>query len=230
MRGLRGVLLTFLSLLLLTGGTVAAAENILPADLSELDPAAAAMLEPAAEDLGLFSGLSALCRQAMEEAINSFASAGKSGGAVLLGVLLLSAVSHLGGDSAGRVERCALFVGVMWIVTAAAGDLDAFLGLGKRTMGEITLLSKTLLPAMCSALAAGGSVVSASVRQVLTVFFSDLLVKAIETLLMPLLQVYLASAAAAAAFATEEISLESANWKSVQVMPFFSSSSLTTLT
>ena len=69
-------------------------------------------------------------------------------------------------------------------------------GLGQETVEELNTFSKALLPTLSAAVAASGGILSASVRQVATVFFVDLLLSLIRGLLLPLVYFYVAAAAA----------------------------------
>ena len=64
------------------------------------------------------------------------------------------------------------------------------------SLAEDCFFSKALLPTLSAAAAAGGCAVSASVWQVATVFFSDLLISLIRSLLLPLVWVFVALSAA----------------------------------
>ena len=86
--------------------------------------------------------------------------------------------------------------GVLAITVAAAGDLHSLIGLGIRTMEELDVCSKALLPTLAAAVAAGGGIVSAGVRQTATVIFAELLISLIRQVLLPLVYVYIAAAAA----------------------------------
>ena len=70
------------------------------------------------------------------------------------------------------------------------------MGLGQETVEELNTFSKALLPTLSAAVAASGGILSASVRQVATVFFVDLLLSLIRGLLLPLVYFYVAAAAA----------------------------------
>ena len=60
----------------------------------------------------------------------------------------------------------------------------------------VTAVYDALLPTLSAAVAASGGIVSASVRQVATIFFVDLLLSLIRGLLLPLVYFYVAAAAA----------------------------------
>ena len=75
-------------------------------------------------------------------------------------------------------------------------DLRPGADLPEETVEELNTFSKALLPTLSAAVAASGGILSASVRQVATVFFVDLLLSLIRGLLLPLVYFYVAAAAA----------------------------------
>ena len=87
-------------------------------------------------------------------------------------------------------------VGTLVILLAVGSNMKNLMGLGEETIRELNVFSKALLPTLSAATAAGGGAVSASVRQVATVFFSDLLMSLIHGLLFPMVWVFVALSAA----------------------------------
>ena len=79
-----------------------------------------------------------------------------------------------------------------------AGSLTPLMGLGSRTIGELADFSQALLPTLAAATAASGAVTTATVQQVSTVFFVDLLLRLIRQLLLPLVYLYIGLLTAAA--------------------------------
>ena len=79
-----------------------------------------------------------------------------------------------------------------------AGSLDDLIGLGSQTIRELSDFSQTLLPTLAAATAASGAVTTATVQQVTTVFFVDLLLRLIQDLLLPLVYLYIGALTAAA--------------------------------
>lgn len=116
----------------------------------------------------------------------------------MAGVTLLGVVESAAPAGRETLSRCGGAVGALWITSLAAGDLNALIGLGRETIAEIGLLSKTLLPALAAAEAASGGVTVAAVRQVAAVFFANLLLAVIERLLLPMVYLYIGTAAAGA--------------------------------
>ena len=86
--------------------------------------------------------------------------------------------------------------GFLVILFAVGRIMNNLLGLGEETIAVLNVFSKALLPTLSAATAAGGGAVSASVRQVATVFFSDVLMSLINSLLLPLVWVFVALSAA----------------------------------
>lgn len=87
-------------------------------------------------------------------------------------------------------------VGTLVILLAVGSNMKNLMGLGEETIQELNVFSKALLPTLSAATAAGGGAVSASVRQVATVFFSDILMSLIHGLLFSLVWVFVALSAA----------------------------------
>ena len=117
---------------------------------------------------------------------------------VLLVVVLCSAVE---GFSQGAGGKSALFLpmaGALSVTLLTAGSLDSLMGLGAETIGELNRFSKALLPTLAAATAASGAVTTATVQQVTTVFFVDLLLNLVDGLLLPMVYLYIGALAAAA--------------------------------
>ena len=121
------------------------------------------------------------------------------GGVVLImsAILLCSlAEDCFGAACGGKMLDPVPLVGTMVILLAVGSNMKSLMGLGAQTIEELDIFSKALLPTLSAAAAAGGCAVSASVRQVATVFFSDLLISLIRSLLLPLVWVFVALSAA----------------------------------
>lgn len=194
-RALLAAVLCLAALLALGGRTAAAEEETLPRELTEAAPEAAALLEGEG-DLGLLAGASALWERSLEEVKDYLLAGVRSVAALMCGVVALGAAEGLAPDKGGAVGRCVTVTGALWITAVSAGDIEALMGLGRETITEIAAFSKTLLPVLAAATAASGGVTAASVRQVGTVFFSDVLLTVIQGLLLPAVYLYIGIAAA----------------------------------
>ena len=167
----------------------------LPREVRDALPAAAEEITEELEDpASLSEGLSRLWDRALgyvEEAVRQ--SIG--GGVVLLAAAVLCALTEECMDAAGGKVHFVPMAGALAITLAAAGSVKTMMGLGQETVEELNTFSKALLPTLSAAVAASGGIVSASVRQVATIFFVDLLLSLIRGLL-PLVYFYGAAAAA----------------------------------
>ena len=89
--------------------------------------------------------------------------------------------------------------GALAVTALTVSDMTAMIGLGRETIGRMDAFAGLLLPAMAALTAATGGVTGAAVRQGVTVLCSDLLISAIDRLLVPLLYAYAAACCAHAA-------------------------------
>lgn len=186
---MRRWMLVLCALAVLTARAAASEGPELAGELKALDPASAAMVDPSAEGYGLASGVRRLFSQALESAKGELLAGARSVTAILAGVILLGvAESVTEGSLAGRWVPV---VGALWVTGAAAGDMNALIGLGRETIEAMDALGGTLLPVLCAASAATGGVTAASARQVATVLFSRLLLRLIEGLLLPMTYLYI---------------------------------------
>lgn len=147
----------------------------------------------------LDEGLRGLLDTGSREAAGIFREAARSG-VLLMVILLLCGVAETVYETAGkgRVPVVPL-AGALAVMAVAATDVNAMLGLGKKTIESMTSFANVLLPTVAAVTAATGAVTGAAVRQMAAALFSDLLVNLIQKLLIPLLYGYLAISAAHAA-------------------------------
>ena len=127
-----------------------------------------------------------------------------STGVKLLAVVLLCGMAEsaaLGGDRGGL--QAVELAGALAVTALTVSDMNAMIGLGREAIGRMDSFAGLLLPAMAALTAATGGVTGAAVRQGVTVLFSDLLISAIDRLLVPLLYAYVAACCACAALDNE---------------------------
>ena len=117
---------------------------------------------------------------------------------VLLVVVLCAAVEGFSQGTGGKTTLFLPMVGALSVTLLTAGSLDSLMGLGAETIGELNRFSKALLPTLAAATAASGAVTTATVQQVTTVFFVDLLLNLVDGLLLPMVYLYTGALAAAA--------------------------------
>lgn len=116
----------------------------------------------------------------------------KSVAAVLLTALLCGVVSGFrqgtGSDSGMDIT---LMAGALSVTLLTIGSLDVLLDMGRQTIEEISMFSKVLLPTLAAVTAASGAMGTASVYQVATAFFVDILLQLIQELLVPMIYLYI---------------------------------------
>lgn len=165
----------------------------LPEELEQAAPEAAALTGS-----GLADGLRELLGTSLEEAEEYLFSGVKAAAAIMAGIVALGVVESAAPAGRDAVSQYVSVAGALWIAAVSAGDLNALIGLGERTISSLALLGKALLPALAAAEAAGGGFSAAAVKQAGAVFFSDLLLTAMERVLMPLVRLYTGAAVAGA--------------------------------
>ena len=196
-RGPLALVLALALLVLLESPAAAedASQAVLPPELTRAAPEAAALLEEEG-DMGLLDGAAALWEKSASEIRDYLLAGVQSVAALLCGVVVLGAVESLTPDRRGTAGRGVTLCGALWVTAVSAGDLEALMGLGRETVTELSQFSKVLTPVLASATALGGGVTGASVRQLGTVLFSDVLLTAIDALLLPAVYLYVGLAAA----------------------------------
>lgn len=185
----------YVLLTLLLCGQACALHSTLPAELERAAPEVANLLtEDAESGYGLAQGASILLRDALSDLREYLFAGVRSLAGILVAVVLLGVVesSAGGGISARHIN----LIGALYISAVSAGDMNTLIGLGRDTVAQVSTLSKVLIPALAATTAAAGGVASASVRQVTTVFFADILLTVMDRLLLPLLYLYIAAAVA----------------------------------
>ena len=177
----------------------------LPREVRDALPAAAEEITEELEDpASLSEGLSRLWDRALgyvEEAVRQ--SIG--GGVVLLAAAVLCALTEECMDAAGGKVHFVPMAGALAITLAAAGSVKTMMGLGQETVEELNTFSKALLPTLAAVSAISGGAVGATLRQIATVFFADLLLGLIHGLLMPMVYLYAGALAAGCCLADKRL-------------------------
>ena len=121
-------------------------------------------------------------------------------GILLLTVVLLCALGDgaYSGTGFGTSLEIVPIVGALAITAVAVTDVSSLIGMGRQALDSMDSFSKVLLPTLAAATAASGAVTTATVQQVSTVFFVDLLLRLIRQLLLPLVYLYIGLLTAAA--------------------------------
>ena len=149
-------------------------------------------------DGGLDQGLSNLFSDALDQ-IGSLLRASIATGLKLLAVVLLCAMAE--GAAQGKSEglQAVEIAGALAITALTMTDMAVMIGMGRDTIGRMGTFSETLLPVMAVLTAATGGVTGGAVRQGATVLFSQLLITAMDRLLIPMVYAYVAASCAHAA-------------------------------
>lgn len=196
----RGILLLFTALFVVAVQIKCA--QALPKEVEELLPSETDVVW---EGVSLGDGVIALLSKGIGSLINKVCQSAKTmakeavAGAVMLlcAVLLCSLVEDTGLTAENSVVRRVIpLAGVVTVTMIAVGDVELLMGQGIQAVESMHMLSKTLLPTLLAAVAAGGGAISAGVRHVAAVFFADLLISVARDCLMPLVYVYVAVTAA----------------------------------
>ena len=110
------------------------------------------------------------------------------------------------GVYAGKREgglQAVQMAGALAVTALSVSDMQTMIGLGRQTIEQMDGFAGLLLPVVAVLTAATGAATGAAVRQGATVLFSDLLIGAIDTLLVPIVYAYVAVCAAHAAVGNE---------------------------
>lgn len=109
----------------------------------------------------------------------------------MLVVVLCGAVEGFYQGAGGKAVPFLPMAGALSVTLVTAGSLDTLIGLGSRTMEDLSVFSQALLPTLAAAAAAGGAVTTAAFQQVTTVFLVDVFLRLVNHVLMPLVYLYI---------------------------------------
>ena len=196
MRNFRKILLFLgLACLLLTVPVLAAE---LPPDVEDALPREAGKLLDGVgqwDAASLTDGLRSIWLHLLEDASGILQRQTRGAASILLVVLLCSLVGGFQ-KTAGASPRFLTMAGTLAIAALTAGSLDSLMGSGAAAMEQMNTFSKALLPMLAAVSALSGGVAGATLRQIATVFFADLLLEVIHGLLMPMVYLYAGTLAA----------------------------------
>lgn len=136
-------------------------------------------------ETSLDQGLSALLNSAADQAGGLF-QASISTAVKLVMVALLCALAESAGAGEGEGLQAVTIAGALAITALTMTDMDTMIGLGRDTLEKMEGFSELLLPAVAVLTAATGGITGAAARQSATVLFSQLLISAMDRLLVPL--------------------------------------------
>ena len=125
-----------------------------------------------------------------KNSLPAFRDAVKSGGKMLTVLVLCAAAGAISG---GKTPDFVTLGGALGIAAIAAGEMDAFIGLGETTLHSMADLCTMLLPCMAAAGAAAGNISSSAAMYGATVMFMDMLLQLAMGLVVPLIHIYIAA-------------------------------------
>ena len=203
----RGKKLLFLGLaLLMLTVPVLAAE--LPPDVERALPRDAGKLLDGVEQwdaAGLTDGLRSIWTHLRKDAGKILRSQTRGAASILLVVLLCSLADGFQKGTGGS-GRLPVMAGTLAITALTAGSLDGLMGSGMAAAEQMNTFSKALLPTLAAVSAISGGVAGATLRQIATVFFADLLLELIHGLLMPMVYLYAGALAAGNSLSDKRLS------------------------
>lgn len=123
---------------------------------------------------------------------------------LLLAVTLLCGLTEgIKVASGGEGLSVTTLVATLSITAIAVGDVHSLLALGEEAIFNMETLGDVLVPAVSMATAASGTPATALVKQGVTILFSDVLIRLIDALLIPLCYAFVAANVAWAALGND---------------------------
>ena len=150
------------------------------------------------QDASLDQGLSNLFADALGQAGGLFRTS-LSTAMKLIAVVLLCSLAESAKAGEGDGFPAVTVAGALAITALTMTDMAAMIGLGRDTLAKMEDFSSVLLPVVAVLTAATGSIAGAAARQGATLLFSQLLLIAMDRLLVPLVYAYVAVSCAQAA-------------------------------
>ena len=123
-----------------------------------------------------------------------------------LSVLAIAVVCGLLGVFCDDVPDFVHLCGCAAITIICVSNVDSYIKQGTDTINEISVFSKALLPALCTATASCGAISSAAVKYAASALFMDLFIAAAQNIILPFIYAFLAVSIAAAAFDNKSLS------------------------
>ncbi|MBQ7464989.1 MAG: stage III sporulation protein AE [Oscillospiraceae bacterium] len=163
---------------------------------ADLPPEVTAYMDEDADGMGWQKGIRALGERASALLAEELTESVR-GAASLLLIVIATAVAEGAMTAAGdgKVPNYVPMAAVLAVTGAAVGGLDSLASSCADTLEQLHVLSELLLPAIGAAMTAAGGVASASMRQVATVFLSQVLIALMQALL-PLVYCLIGTSAA----------------------------------
>ena len=164
--------------------------DALPSEAGEL-------LDSAPQGSSFAEGIRSILENVLPGFEDDLRSAMKSVG-IMLAALVLCAMA-----GAGDGINPAIIAGVLSITTAGMLEMNSLARSGQEALMEMQSFADLLLPAMAAATAASGGITASTAIYAGTALFTDVLMRAMTGLLLPMLYVYIAICAARAVCGNE---------------------------
>ncbi|NLT15713.1 MAG: stage III sporulation protein AE [Clostridiales bacterium] len=123
----------------------------------------------------------------------------KSAAVILIIAILCSTVNTAFEGGA----KYAILAGVLAISAVSVLNVNAFIGLGSKTLDDMNTFSRMLLPTLTGAAAASGAITSAAAKYAATALFMDIMMSVAKSVVVPLIYAYTATSVAEAALGGE---------------------------
>lgn len=122
-------------------------------------------------------------------------------------VFLCSFVSSVHDSTASKSSpKYVTVAAALAITSASAGSLNSFIGIGAKTIDELMLFSKALLPTLTAATVAMGAPATSAAINVASALFSDILITLINVAVLPMVYLYIVACTANAAIGDDSLS------------------------
>lgn len=184
---MRKILLCFLIVFILSGTVHASSVSASEEELRQaLPPSAGELLDSVPRGSGFDEGIRSVLKSALPLLDDALHKAMQSS-AIILAALVLCAMAGAGDES-----NAALIAGVLSITAAGMLEMNSLAATGKEALMEMQSFADLLLPAMAAATAASGGITASTAIYAGTALFTDILMRAMTFLLLPLLNIYVA--------------------------------------
>lgn len=164
---------------------------------------------------GFLQGLGRIAEQTKEQFRDILRQRTRGAAAVLLVVVLCGVAEGFCRDAGTGGPAILPMAGALSVSLLSAGSLDTLIGLGAETVRELALFSKVLLPTLAAATATSGAMVTATVQQVTTVFLVDVLLNLINSVMIPMVYLYIGTLTASCCMQTDRLVLVAETIKKV---------------
>ena len=145
----------------------------------------------------------------------------------IFAIAALCSLLHAGVERHGGLSQLVTMIGAILITELTGEQMDSLLGLGKQTIHQLTAFSDHLLPALAAATAAAGGIRSATIHQLTAGLLTEVLIRLMDTVLLPLVSLYTGTLTAAVCLRSEGLRLlangmrKAASWGLCTMMLLF---------